>query len=99
MYLITLNKIERTHLLNVLSRNSSLMSASIAGRVRSAEDVFGVVSWSNDDIISLLEERGADTSKVNVRQVRNSYHARHIDDEMVDCGWSVLEDAVSELNS
>jgi len=53
--------------------------------------------WSDDDIASQLREHAVPDTPENIRAVRESYYGRHIDDQMIEHGWGVLEEAVSEL--
>lgn len=60
-------------------------------------DKFGAVVWSDEDIVTKLEEHGIEASQENIGKVRSSYECRHIDDAMVERGWYNIEDAVSSL--
>jgi hypothetical protein len=98
MYVLQLEPTERNYLLALLKRRRERTAAALANRLRSSEDVFGVVMWSDSDIASQLNEEGVEDTADRIRVVRESYLARHIDERMVELGWDVLEQAVSELN-
>jgi hypothetical protein len=66
-------------------------------QLKSSDNVFGLVMWSDSDIASQLNEQGLEETPQNIRAVRESYHARHIDDRMAEHGWEILEEAVSEV--
>jgi len=98
MYVLQLEATERNYLLALLRRRRERTAAALATRLRSSEDVFGVVTWSDTDIASQLKEQGVKDTVDRIRVVRDSYLAQHIDERMVELGWGVLEQAVSEVN-
>jgi transcription elongation factor Elf1 len=58
---------------------------------------FGIVSWTNNDIITALENAGTDPTPENIEAVREHYCVRHIDERMTETGWAVIEEAISDL--
>lgn len=58
---------------------------------------WGIVTWTDDDIINALESAGANSTPQNVQAVREHFSVRHIDDEMTVTGWRVIEEAISGL--
>jgi hypothetical protein len=58
---------------------------------------FGLVSWSNNDIVSALVDAGADPSPENVKAVREHFYVQHIDDRMTELGFTIIEEAISDL--
>jgi hypothetical protein len=58
---------------------------------------FGIVTWSDRDIVAALERAGADVSPANVRSVREHLYVESIDDRMTEAGWAVIEEAISDL--
>ena len=97
MYVLELEPSERNFLLALLKRRRERTATALASRLRSSGDVFGVVMWCDGDIASQLNEQGVEDTVDRIRVVRESYLARHIDERMVEFGWDVLEQAVSEL--
>jgi len=97
MYVLQLTESERHFLLSLLNARRHPIAAELAAQLGSSEEVFGLVTWSDSDIASQLTEHGLRDLPENIRDVRNSYHIRHIGDSMIEHGWGVLEEAVSEL--
>ncbi len=97
MYVLKLNETQRDYLLSLLKGHTTFTATALAAQLGTADDVFGVVTWSNDDIASQLRKQGMPWTPENIRAVRESYYGRHIDDQMVEHGWSVLREAVSEV--
>lgn len=56
---------------------------------------FGVVSWTDDDLIEALENAGAAPTLQNVATLRE--HVQDIADAMTATGWTVIEDAIGDL--
>jgi len=97
MYVLQLDSAQRDYLLSLLREQRTSAATGLVAQLRSSDDVFGVVMWSNDDIASQLREQGAPDTPENIWAVRESYNGRHIDDQMVEQGWSVLKESVWEL--
>jgi hypothetical protein len=97
MYVLQIDVAERNYLVSLLKKQLGFTAAGLAAQLTSSENVFGLVVWSDSDIASQLNKQGVQEIPENIRAVRESYHARHIDDQMTEHGWSVLEEAVSEL--
>ena len=53
---------------------------------------FGIVSWTDDDLIDALENAGATPTVQNVAAVRE--YVQDIADEMTATGWRVIEEAI-----
>ena len=99
MFVLQLNKTERDYLLSVLKKQRGLTSKQLLSQLRDADDVFGIAMWADDDIRTKLQEYEIPDTPQNIEAIRRSYYARHIDDLMVESGWTVLEHAVSELEA
>jgi len=56
---------------------------------------FGVVSWTDDDLIEALENADAAPTVKNIAAVRE--YVEDIADEMTATGWRVIEEAISDL--
>lgn len=97
MYVLQLDSAQRHYLLSLLKRQHTPVAGALVEQLRTSDDVFGVVMWSNDDIASQLTELGVPDTPENIRVVRESCKRRHIDDQMVEHGWSVLEESIREL--
>ena len=97
MYVLQLDSAQRDFLLSLLKGQRTSAATGLVAQLRNADDVFGVVMWSNDDIASQLREQGVPDTPDNIRAVRQSCNCRHIDDQMVEYGWRVLEESVREL--
>src|SRR5271157_1635403 len=97
MYVLQLDSAQRDYLLSLLREQRTPAAKGLVAQLRSSDDVFGVVMWSNDDIAFQLREQGAPDTLENIWAVRESYIGRHIDDQMVEHGWGVLKESVSEL--
>jgi hypothetical protein len=97
MYVLQLDSTERAYLMSVLKRRRAPTATGLVAQLKSSDDVFGFVMWSDGDIASELNHQGLEETPQNIRAVRESYHARHIEDQMVEHGWGVLEEAISEL--
>jgi hypothetical protein len=97
MYVLQLDGDERDFLLSLLKSRSGVIGRKLSTKLRTTEDVFGVVMWTDDDIKSLLEQKNLPSTRENIARVRASYFGRHIDDQMVEHGWEVLEQGVLEL--
>ncbi len=98
MYVLWLDGSERHYLLSLLKKQRASRAIQLAAQLRAAVDVFGVVMWSDGDIASMLREQGVPDTPDNVLAVRDSYYGRHMQDHMIEHGWTLLEDAVSGLN-
>jgi hypothetical protein len=99
MYVVQLNSTQRNYLLSLLKSRRASTARLLAWQLKTAEDVFGVTMWADDDIRSKLQEYEVPDTPENVEKVRHSYYGRHIDDRMVECGWNVLEQGVFELKA
>ncbi|MFB3917742.1 MAG: hypothetical protein ACE14M_13500 [Terriglobales bacterium] len=99
MYVLQLEAAERNYLLSLLKRQPVSTARRLATRLRTADKVFGVAMWTDDDIASTLKEHDVPDTPENIRAVRNSFYARHIGDHMVEHGWGVLEEAVCQLKA
>ncbi|MGB7556090.1 MAG: hypothetical protein WBM04_17080 [Candidatus Korobacteraceae bacterium] len=99
MYVLRLDSTQRDYLLFLLKKQLTFTATGLAEQLTSSENVFGVVMWSEDDIAWQLKEQAVPDTAENIRAVRESYYGRHIDDQMLEQGWGVLEEAVSELKS
>ncbi len=97
MYVLQLDSAQREYLLSLLKEQPTSAAAILVAQLRRSDDVFGVVMWSNDDIASQLRQEGAADTPEDIWAVRESYIGRHIDDQMVEHGWCVLRESVSEL--
>jgi hypothetical protein len=58
---------------------------------------FGIVIWSEKDIVSALVNAGAAPSPENIDAVREHSYVEHISDRMTEVGWVVIEHAVHDL--
>jgi hypothetical protein len=56
---------------------------------------FGIVTWTDDDLIDALENAGAAPTAQNVAAVRE--YVQDIADEMTATGWRVIEEAIGDL--
>jgi hypothetical protein len=97
MYVLWLDAAERDYLLSLLKKRRASTAEGLKSRLRSSDDVFGVVMWSDADIALQLQEQGVLDSPENIEAIRQSYYVRHVDDAMIERGWAALEQAVSEL--
>jgi len=97
MYVLSLDASERHYLLSLLERQRASTAKHLAVQLRTADDVFGMVTWSDEDIASTLRGQEIPDTPGNIRTVRDSYYGRHIQDHMVEHGWTLLEEAVSGL--
>ena len=97
MYMLHLDSAQRDYLLSLLQEQRTSTATSLVAQLRSSDDVFGAVMWSNDDVAFQLREQGAPDTPENIRAVRESYIGRHIDDQIIEHGWGVLKESVSEL--
>jgi hypothetical protein len=97
MYVLRLDTTERDYLLSLLQTRRASAAKRLAADLKTADDVFGIVMWADDDIASTLREHDLPDTPQNIRAVRDSYYGRHIDDHMVEEGWRVLEEAVLQL--
>ena len=97
MYILELESTQRDYLLSLLKEQLTPTATGLVAQLRGSDDVFGVATWSDDDIASKLKEQDVPDTAENIWAVRESYYARHIGDEMVEHGWGVLEEAVWEL--
>jgi hypothetical protein len=97
MYVLQIDVQQRDYLLSLLEGREGFAAAMLAEQLRSLDNVFGIVMWSDTDIASQLREDGLPDTRENINTVRQSYHARHISDRMIEHGWEVLEEAVSAL--
>lgn len=97
MYILQLDGTEREYLLSVLETQRGPAARGLAAQLRRSDEVFGVVWWSEADIVSQLIEQAVPATSENVQTIRESYHCRHIADRMIEHGWGVLEEAASDL--
>src|SRR5579872_2894421 len=97
MYILELESTQRDYLLSLLKEQRTSTATGLVAQLRGSDDVFGVATWSNDDIASKLKEHGVPDTPENIGAVRESYYARHIGDEMVEHGWGVLGEAVRQV--
>ena len=97
MYVLQLDSAQRDYLLSLLEEQRTSAATGLVAQLRSSDEAFGVVMWSNDDVASQLREQGVPGTPENIRTVRESYYGRHVADEMVEHGWGVLKESVSEL--
>ncbi|HET9407974.1 MAG TPA: hypothetical protein VFO39_12115 [Candidatus Sulfotelmatobacter sp.] len=98
MYVLQLDEAERRYLLSFL-RGRRGTAARLKEQLSSSEDCFGTVTWSDADIATELQNQGMPETAGNIRAIRTSYLGQHIDDEMIDSGWAVLEQAVTDLKN
>jgi len=97
MYLLELDSTHREYLLFLLAKEGAPTAVNLAAQLKGSEDVFGVVMWTDRDIGEELQQQDVPKTRENILAVRDSYHVRHIGDQMVDHGWSVLREAVAEF--
>ncbi len=97
MYVLQLDSTQRDYLLSLLKKRRASTAKELVAQLERSDDVFGVVMWSDDDIASQLREHAVTDTPENIRAVRESFHGRHIDDQLIEHGWGLLEEAVSEL--
>lgn len=97
MYVLQLDETERDYLFSLLKSQRQSIARALAAQLRNAEDVFGLVWWSEADIASKLMERSVPATPDNITAVYESHCCRHIAERMTEQGWSLLEDAVFEL--
>jgi hypothetical protein len=57
---------------------------------------FGIVSWTDDDLIDALENAGAAPTAKNIAAVRE--YLENIADEMTATGWRVIQAAIDHLD-
>jgi hypothetical protein len=58
---------------------------------------WGIVTWCDEDIATALEDAGADTSRENVKAVREHLQVGQIDDRMTEIGFQILAEAIHDL--
>lgn len=58
---------------------------------------FGIVTWCDRDIVTALENAGADPTPENVKAVREHYYVDCIDDRMTEVGFGIIADAIHDL--
>lgn len=97
MYVLQLDATEREYLLSLLKTQLGSGARGLAAQLRSSDDVFGVVWWSEADIASRLSEQTVPATSENIQAIRESYYCRHIADRMIEHGWGQLEEAISGL--
>jgi hypothetical protein len=97
MYVLLLDATEREYLLSLLKTQRGATAKGLAAQLRSSDDVFGVVWWSEAHIALRLSEQTVPATPENIQAIRESYYCRHIADRMIEHGWSQLEEAISNL--
>jgi hypothetical protein len=99
MYVLQIDATERKYLLSLLKGRRGSTARGLSAELKNSNEVFGVVMWGNDDIASQLKEQAMLDTSENIEAVRRSYYCRHIHDQMVEHGWGILEEGVSELKA
>lgn len=97
MYVIQLDASEREYLISMLKTRRGPVALRLAERIKDSDEVFGLAMWTDSDIAVQFEEHALATTVENLEAVRSSYSAQHIGDLMIECGWSVLDQAVDTL--
>src|SRR5262245_29803547 len=62
-----------------------------------ANDHFGCVHWSEEDLLSRLEELKIEATPEILDDIKSSYAVRHIADRMIEHGWEAIEQAIAEV--
>jgi hypothetical protein len=58
---------------------------------------FGIVTWCDQDIVTALENAGADPTPENVKAVRENLFVQSIDDRMTEVGFDLIAEAIKDL--
>jgi hypothetical protein len=61
-------------------------------------DRWGIVTWCDEDIVTALENAGAEATPENIKAVREHYYVDCIDDRMTEVGFGIIDDAIHALH-
>ena len=64
-----------------------------------ANDHFGCVHWTEEDLASKLRELNIPPTPEIIDDVQSSYAVRHIEDRMIERGWEAIEEAIAEARA
>jgi hypothetical protein len=82
-----------------LRRSTNAQEARAMAHLAALEEAgrFGIVSWTDTDIITALENAGADPTPEKIAAVRRHVYVQRIADEMTHTGWRCIEQTICEL--
>lgn len=61
-----------------------------------ANDHFGCVHWTEDDIENKLRELEIPITPAMIDDIKSSYAVRHIEDRMIERGWEAIVEGIGE---
>ena len=64
-----------------------------------ADDHFGCVHWTDEDLVTRLGELQIQASPEMIDSIKSSRAVRHIADHMIEHGWDAIEMAISEAQT
>ncbi|MFX4261253.1 hypothetical protein ACOBQJ_03515 [Pelotomaculum propionicicum] len=59
--------------------------------------IFLEILWNIEDLKAVFRNRGIKPTKENINAFINSRATKTLEEQSISCGWSVLEDLVSDL--
>ena len=64
-----------------------------------ANDHFGCVHWTDEDLVTKLEELHVQATPGMLDSIKSSYDLRHIADRMIETGWKAIEQAIVDADA